>query len=65
MPPKLDDDLKRLNVGVQLHLMRRINDWRKHRADDNDVPSVSEAVRRLLEAGLEHEASAAPKRRRA
>ncbi len=61
MPPKLDDDLKRLNVGVQLHLMRRIDDWRRHQTDD--VPNLSEAVRRLLEAGLEQHATPAKRRR--
>lgn len=50
MPPKLDDDLKRLNVAIQVRLMRKIDEWRRHQAD---VPNLSEAVRRLLEAGLD------------
>ena len=46
MPPKLDDDIKRLNIIVPAAWARRVDNWRRHQ---DDLPNFSEAVRRLVE----------------
>ncbi len=50
MPPKLDDETKRLNMVAPASWVRRIDDWRRQQPD---LPNISEAIRRLVEAGLE------------
>lgn len=52
MPPKLDDDTKRLNIVVPATWARRVDDWRRRQTD---LPNFSEAVRRLVEIALERE----------
>jgi hypothetical protein len=55
MPPKLDDDIKRLNLVVRASWVRQVDDWRRRQ---NDLPNFSEAVRRLVESALEAEKKA-------
>ena len=43
MPPKLDDDIKRLNIIVPAAWARRVDNWRRHQ---DDLPNFSEAIRR-------------------
>jgi hypothetical protein len=50
MPPKLDDETKRLNMVAPASWVKKIDDWRRQQPD---LPNISEAVRRLVEAGLE------------
>ena len=52
MPPKLDDDIKRLNIIVPAAWARRVDNWRRHQ---DDLPNFSEAVRRLVELALDRE----------
>jgi hypothetical protein len=50
MPPKLDDEIKRLNMVAPAAWVRRIDDWRRLQPD---LPNISEAIRRLVEMGLD------------
>jgi hypothetical protein len=52
MPPKLDPDTetRRLNLVAPASWMRKIDDWRRQQPD---LPNISEAIRRLVDAGLE------------
>jgi len=50
MPPKLDKETKRLNMVAPASWVKRIDDWRRQQPD---LPNISEAVRRLVEMGLE------------
>jgi hypothetical protein len=52
MPAKLDPEgePKRLNIVAPAAWVRKIDDWRRAQPD---LPNVSEAIRRLVEAGLE------------
>ncbi|MEZ0062688.1 hypothetical protein ABIF26_008248 [Bradyrhizobium elkanii] len=50
MPPKLEDETKRLNMVAPASWVRKIDDWRRQQPD---LPNISEAIRRLVEAGLE------------
>lgn len=50
MPPKLEDETKRLNMVVPGSWARKIDDWRRQQPD---LPNISEAIRRLVELGLE------------
>jgi len=53
MPAKLDPDEgepKRLNIVAPLSWVRKVDEWRRTQPD---LPNVSEAIRRLVEAGLE------------
>jgi hypothetical protein len=52
MPPKLDDDIKRLNIVAPTSWVKRIDAWRGRQAD---VPNLSEAIRRLVDMALEAE----------
>ena len=55
MPPKLDPetDTKRLNIVAPVSWVRRVEDWRRTQPD---LPNTSQAIRRLVDAGLEREA---------
>jgi hypothetical protein len=59
MPPKLepDSDTQRISIVAPTTLIRRIDAWRR---EEPDIPNVSQAIRRLIELGLE----AAKKRKR-
>ena len=50
MPPKIAATVIRLNATVDTEVMKKIHEWRRHQAEP---PSISEAVRELLELGLE------------
>lgn len=54
LPARLDPDNepKRLNIVAPALWVRRIDDWRRKQAD---LPNLSEAIRRLVEAGLDAE----------
>jgi len=52
MPPKLANDIKRLNLVVPTLWVKKIDDWRRRQAD---MPNLSEAIRRLVELALEIE----------
>ena len=47
---KLEENTKRLNMVVPASWMEKIDQWR---AKQPDLPNISEAVRRLVEAGLD------------
>ncbi len=55
MPPKLDDDIKRLNIVAPISWVKQIDDWRRRQPE---LPNFSEALRRLVEIGLEAEKKA-------
>lgn len=50
MPPKLAKETKRLNLVVDVEWVQKINIWRGRQPD---VPNLSEAIRVLVDAGLE------------
>jgi hypothetical protein len=52
MPPKLDPEAetKRLNLVAPSSWVRKIDEWRRQQPD---LPNISEAIRRLVDAGLE------------
>lgn len=52
MPAKLDPDgePKRLNIVAPVSWVRKVDEWRRAQPD---LPNASEAIRRLVEAGLE------------
>ncbi|WLA80372.1 hypothetical protein [Bradyrhizobium elkanii] len=52
MPAKLDPEgePKRLNIVAPASWVKKIDDWRRSQPD---LPNLSEAIRRLVEAGLE------------
>lgn len=47
---KLDENTKKLNMVAPASWVKKIDDWRRNQPD---LPSLSEAVRRLVDAGLE------------
>jgi hypothetical protein len=54
MRSKLDGTSRRLNMMTTEELMQRVDDWRRL---EPDMPGVSEAVRRLIEHGLDNPAA--------
>ena len=50
MPTKLDDEIQRLNMVVPTAWVKKVDDWRRK---EPDLPNLSEAIRRLVEMGLE------------
>ncbi|MHC2867934.1 hypothetical protein ACVIYH_009067 [Bradyrhizobium diazoefficiens] len=50
MPPKLEDETKRLNMVAPASWVKKIDDWRRQQPD---LPNISEAIRRLVEMGLD------------
>jgi hypothetical protein len=52
--PKIDGTVKRLNMYATEELMQRVDEWRSRQPG---VPSASEAIRRLLEFGLDNPAA--------
>ena len=50
MPPKLEDDIKRLNMIAPVSWVKKVDDWRRQQPE---LPNLSEAIRRLVEMGLE------------
>jgi hypothetical protein len=54
MPPKLDDEIKRLQLVVPMKLILRIDAWRGRQPG---VPNTSHAIRTLVEMALDADAS--------
>jgi hypothetical protein len=50
MPPKSSEEMERLNMFVPARIMRRIDAWRRRQPR---LGTLSEDVRRVLEAGIE------------
>lgn len=51
MPPRLDPDPPvRLNILAPAKWVRAVDEWRRHQ---DDLPNLSEAIRRLVEVGME------------
>ena len=50
MPKKLDDDIARIHMVVPAAWVKKVDDWRRR---EPDLPNLSEAIRRLVEMGLE------------
>jgi hypothetical protein len=50
MPPKLAEGVKKIAMIAPLQWIARIDAWRRHQPD---MPNLSEAIRRLVELGLE------------
>ena len=47
---KLDDEIQRLNMVVPASWAKKVDDWRRK---EPDLPNLSEAIRRLVDMGLE------------
>lgn len=60
MPPKLEDDIKRLNMIAPVSWVKKVDDWRRQQPE---LPNLSEAIRRLVEMGLEHATRGSPRGR--
>jgi hypothetical protein len=54
MPPKLADEIKRLQLVFPQRLILRIDAWR---ARQPGVPNTSQAIRKLIEMALDADAS--------
>ena len=50
MPAKLDDEIQRLNMVAPAAWVKKIDDWRRR---EPDLPNLSEAIRGLVDMGLE------------
>jgi metal-responsive CopG/Arc/MetJ family transcriptional regulator len=50
MPPKLANSVKKVNLITPSELLERIDHYRRHLPD---LPNRSEAIRKLIEMGLE------------
>ena len=50
MPPKLANGVRRIALMAPIALIAKIDTWRRHQSD---VPNLSEAIRRLIEMGLD------------
>ena len=50
MPKKLDDEVQRLHMVVPTTLIEKVDAWRRR---EEDLPNLSEAIRRIIEMGLE------------
>ena len=50
MPTTLDDEIQRLNMVAPAAWVKKIDDWRRR---EPDLPNLSEAIRRLVDMGLE------------
>jgi hypothetical protein len=46
----LDEEIQRLNLVAPTSWVKKIDDWRRR---EPDLPNLSEAIRRLVELGLE------------
>jgi hypothetical protein len=50
MPAKLDDEIARIHMVAPASWAKKVDDWRRR---EPDLPNLSEAIRRLVELGLE------------
>lgn len=62
MPPKLDDasSTERVQIVAPTSWLQQIEEWRRSQPR---IPSLSAAIRRLVEVGLEQEQKRHPNRR--
>jgi hypothetical protein len=60
MPPKLENEIRRLHMVAPESWLKKIDDWRRQQPD---VPNVSEAIRRLVEIGLDASKGGTKKKR--
>jgi hypothetical protein len=60
MPARLDPDAdtKRINMMAPISWLKKIDEWRRQQPD---LPNISEAIRRLVDAGLDATARKAKK----
>jgi hypothetical protein len=54
MPPKLANEIKRLQLVAPAAWVAKVESWRRHQPDP--MPNTSEAIRRLVEIGLKADA---------
>ena len=50
MPAKLDDEIERIHMVAPSSWVKKVDDWRRR---EPDLPNLSQAIRRLVEMGLE------------
>ena len=50
MPKKLDGEIARIRMVVPAAWAHKVDEWRRR---EPDLPNLSEAIRRLVEMGLE------------
>ena len=55
LPPKLDSEIKRLQLVIGQRLFLRIDGWRRRQPPP--MPNTSEAIRKLIEMSLDADAS--------
>jgi len=60
MPPKLANEIKRLQLVAPAEWVAKVEAWRRHQPDP--MPNTSEAIRRLVELGLKADAGDKPKK---
>jgi hypothetical protein len=58
MPPKLAEGVRKITLIAPLDWLSKVDRWRRHQPD-HQMPNMSEAIRRLVEKGLEAEAKEA------
>jgi hypothetical protein len=59
MPPKLANEIKRLQLIAPTAWVAKVEAWRRHQPDP--MPNTSEAIRQLVEIGLKAESQNKPK----
>jgi len=57
---KVEEESGRLHMAVPMSWLRKIDAWRRRQPD---LPNRSEAVRRLVDAGMNHKARERKRRR--
>jgi metal-responsive CopG/Arc/MetJ family transcriptional regulator len=50
MPPKLASSVRKVNLITPAEWLERVDNWRRHQPD---LPNRSEAIRKLVEMGLD------------
>jgi hypothetical protein len=64
MPPKLaEGESRKITLIAPLVWLAKVDRWRRHQPDHQIMPNMSEAIRRLVEKGLEAEAKEAKGRK--
>jgi hypothetical protein len=61
MPPKLANEIKRLQLVVPKEWLAEVEAWRRRRPDP--MPNTSEAIRHLVKLGLKADAVDKPKKK--
>ena len=62
MPPKLADDTQRINLLADRKWLDKIDEWRKRQ--EWPSPNRSDAIRMLVEMGIQADAGDKPKKAR-